>query len=783
MISFSSNLKIAMIYGKGMEAIEHIQKLAEEAKKYNERRMVVLAGNREKSFHILFSFLADCDSKIALLSSLEIKVNGIDYFHLKDSSKLLGTTYDILILDIYHSLQPSDVGKLYGIVKGGGLIFLIAPKLEEWKKMVNKYHLRLLTPPYKEKDIRKNFVPWFVEKLRQHNGIAIIEDGVLIKSGFYKSKKEERKKPLLPEKREFNDVAYKVAITQDQVNFIKALENLIEKPNPTTAVILKANRGRGKSSAIGIALPPLIEKLLEYKRNMYVMLVAPDKKNVQEIFKFAEIVWRKMGVKINKKMSGGDVIAIYSNNIAIEYYTPLNAIEKHADLIVVDEAASIPPNILLNFIKNSNRLIYSSTIHGYEGAGRSFSIRFLKRLEKMNIKLIEFEMEEPIRYSKYDPIEAWAFDTLLLDAEAAEVKEVQLDKVTYEKFEMKKILQQEEKLRQFFGVLILAHYKNNPNDFAILCDAPNQMARALSYEGKIICSMQLALEGNMNKQHCNHLYYESSMIPGNVIPQIMIRHYRRKKLGEYKGMRVVRIAVHPELFRHGIGSKALENVVEEAKEMQLDYVGASFGATVSLLKFWMKNGFLPMHMTTSMNEVSAEYSVAVIKPLNEKFERELKRIRQEFIKRFMYWLIEPLRDLNSRVALLIIDSYEGEEMNDLELSENELKRILAYIWKAGLTYKTVKDCLFKLSYNFFLSNKKKILNDEERLLLLTKNLQCKSWDRVANIMGKNEDKCKEMLIDAIKKIVNEFYGDRDEVLEFQKEVQKFAEAREKGSNA
>ncbi|HDN95861.1 MAG: tRNA(Met) cytidine acetyltransferase [Thermoplasmata archaeon] len=767
---------------KEMEALEHIQKLAAEAKKYNERRMVVLAGSREKSFHILFSFLADYNGKIALLSSLEMKFNGIDCFHLKDSSKLLGTTYDILILDIYHSLQPSDVGKLYGIVKGGGLIFLITPKLEEWKEMVNRYHLRLLTPPYKEKDIRKNFIPWFVEKLKQHNGIAIIEDGIVIKSGLYKSKKEKRKKPVLPEKREFNDIAYKVAITQDQVDFIKCLEEMIEKPNPTTAVVLKANRGRGKSSAIGIALPALIEKLLEYKKSMYVMLVAPDIKNVQEIFKFAELVWKKMGQKPNKRKAGGDAVALHLNNVTIEYFKPLNAIEKYADLIVVDEAASIPPNILLNFTKNSNRIIYSSTVHGYEGAGRSFSIRFLKRLKSMNIKLIEFEMEEPIRYSKYDPIEKWAFDTLLLDAEAAEVKEVDLSKVVYEKIQMENILQQEEKLRQFFGILILAHYKNNPNDLAILCDAPNQMARALSYEGKIICSMQLALEGNMSKEDCHRLYYESSMIPGNVLPQIMIRHYRKKKLGQYKGMRVVRIAVHPDLFRHGIGSKALENVIEEARGMQLDYVGASFGATVSLLKFWMKNGFLPMHMTTSMNEVSAEYSVAVIKPLNEKFEKELREMRKEFMKRFMYWLIEPLRDLNSRVALMILDSYEGEEI-DLGIDEKELSRLLAYIWKAGLTYKTVKDCLFKLSYNFFLSNRKKILNEEERLLLLTKNLQCKSWDRVANIMGKNEEKCKEMLIEVVKKIVNEFYGDKDEVLEFQKEVQKFAERREESSNA
>lgn len=148
----------------------------------------------------------------------------------------------------------------------------------------------------------------------------------------------------------------------------------------------------------------------------------------------------------------------------------------------------------------------------------------------------------------------------------------------------------------------------------------------------------------------------------------------------------------------------------------------------------------------------------------------------------MYWLIEPLRDLNSNVALMILDSYEGEKI-DLGLDEKELSRIMAYIWRAGLTYKTVKDCLFKLAFNFFLSNKKSMLSRGERLLLLAKNLQCKSWDRVAEIVGMSEEKCKEKLMEIIKKIILEFYGDRDEVFEFQKEVQRIAQEREKSSDS
>lgn len=764
-----------------MKPITLIKRLHSEAKKYNERRLIVLAGDRDRSYDLLNKFVSNFKGRVALLYYHEKKIDRAECFHLKDSIKLLGTTYDMLILDLCHSLQPSDIGKLYGIVRGGGLIFLVTPPLEEWKQMLNRYHYRILTPPYTERDIRRNFVPWFIRKLMESDGVAIIEDGRIIKEGFFESKLEEKKRLKFPARRKFSIDIYKLAITQDQVDFIKLMEEMIEKPDPLTAIVLKSNRGRGKSSAIGIALPALIERLLDFKREIRVMLVAPEIENVQEIFKFSMISWEKLGYKPMRKTLGENIVEISTNRSVIEYWKPIDAIEKYADIIVVDEAASIPPNILLNFLDRTNRIIYSSTVHGYEGAGRSFSIRFLERLRSKKLRLLEFEMEEPVRYSKNDPIEKWAFDALLLDAEAPDLKEVKVEDLSYKKFDMNKITLDEKSMREYFGILILAHYKNNPNDLAILLDAPNQLARALTYKGKAVCSLQLALEGGMGEEDCLSLFYGRKAVLGNVIPQLMIRHYRKKDYGKFRGMRIVRIAVHPNFFNNGIGSRALNEVIDEAGEIGLDYVGASFGATYNLLKFWIKNGFLPMHISTSRNDVSAEFSVTVMKALSKEFERELEDIRRKFVRRFMYWLVEPLRDLNTKVALAILDSY-GEKMNDLGLNSEELSRLLAYIWDAGLTYRTVKDCLFKLSYNFFLSDRKQVLSERERLLMLAKNLQCKGWDRVADIIGMDEDSCKEMLVKTVEKVIMEFYGDLDEVLEFQKEVQVPAEEEKESGN-
>ena len=741
-----------------MDVMQHINELLEEAKKYNERRLIALSGDRATSYTIVKNFLNARKEKIAYLAYMQEELPNVDSFHIKDCDKLLGTTYDFLVLDIYHSFQPADLGKLYGIVRGGGLIFLITPAIEKWKNMLNRYHYHILTPPYKEKDVRRNFIKWFVKKLWEHDGIAIIENGEIIKKGNFLSKKMERKKIELPDEIKFSRIAYEIATTQEQVDFLKIAERLIDK---NFSIVLKANRGRGKSSIIGVSLAALIDKI---DKKMKIIVIAPDRKNVDEIFKFLFYTMDRLGIKYENKWG-----VISTKNAVIKYMEPFDAYNEKADLIVVDEAASIAPHILLKYLENAPKLIYSSTIHGYEGAGRSFSIRFLKRLKEMKANFVEFEMEEPIRYSMYDPIEKWVFDALLLDAEPAEIEKVEVSKLQYQKLDMDKVIENEGKIRQFFGILIMAHYKNNPNDFAILCDAPNQMARALSYDDKIVCSMQIAIEGGLGKKDCHETYFKSVMIPGNIIPQVLIRHYRKERYGKYRGFRIVRIATHPKFFDHGIGSAALKKLEMEALQSGMDYIGVSFGATIPLLKFWMKNGFVPIHITPTVNKVSGENSLVMIKPLNKKFEEELEKVRREFTKRFMFWLIEPLRDFNSNLSLMILDSFGGYD-EKLKMEENDIKRIFAYLWD-GLTYKTVKDSLFKLAYNFFMlkSKERNILTRREKLLLLMKNLQCKSWDRVASIA--KCEKCEEEMKKAIEKLMLHYYGEKNEVAEFQKEIQ------------
>jgi N-acetyltransferase 10 len=100
-----------------------------------------------------------------------------------------------------------------------------------------------------------------------------------------------------------------------------------------------------------------------------------------------------------------------------------------AELVIIDEAAAIPLPIVKKLL--GNYLVFmSSTINGYEGTGRSLSLKLMKNLRENSStasknergrKLFEVKLDEPIRYGKNDQIEKWLHDLLCLDATSAAV--------------------------------------------------------------------------------------------------------------------------------------------------------------------------------------------------------------------------------------------------------------------------------------------------------------------------------------------------------------------------
>lgn len=715
--------------------------LLEEARNCDQRRLIVLADNRERGIEILNKILENIsvDTKIVFTKNIDFTVPA-KIEELKNSDKYMGTNYDFLALDLHHSFIPNDLGKLIGIVNGGGLIVLLTPPFELWSSTPNFFHEVILTPPYTLEHVKGNFARWVTRKLKEHEGIAIVENGTITKRGNLKCKKR-RKEIKIPVSTRMPREAYEMCMTQDQIRVLQSAERLTKHG----VMVITADRGRGKSSVLGIVSGFLAGK---FKK---IGVTAPDISNVGEIFRFFDMAARVRNLKMRKKRKSR-----IGRDFKIEYVKPSNLDPKNYDLLIVDEAAGIPVPLLLKYLK-AKRVIYSTTIHGYEGTGRSFSVRFMNAVKKRVKNLMLVDMQEPIRYSENDPIERWLFDTLLLDSEPPKLEKVELDKLEYRKYTIEELIEDEKKLREYYGIFVLAHYRNNPNDFGILCDAPNHEIRTLEYEGHVVCSVQLAKEGRI-EEFAGEMYFGVTP-PGNIVPDVMIKHHRMRDFGRYFGYRIVRIATHPKFMDMGIGSVMLRHIKEE----QAEWIGSSFGATEKLLNFWIKNEFYPVHISPKINESTGEYSIVIIHPKNEEIRESVLRARAKFGERFIASLGEIHRDMEPGIARMILTSLP--KIRALELDDVDWRRLIVYSWGPG-NYEVTIDVIYKIASTYFFLNDRPKLNREQEIILTGKVLQHRQWEEIGHLIGKGGT----YVVIELREIMRKFIGGRyrNEVLEFQR---------------
>lgn len=66
----------------------------------------------------------------------------------------------------------------------------------------------------------------------------------------------------------------------------------------------------------------------------------------------------------------------------IQYIEPQNNEQlAQAELVIVDEAAAIPITLVKNLL-GPFMVVLSSTVHGYEGTGRSLSLKLVQSLRE-----------------------------------------------------------------------------------------------------------------------------------------------------------------------------------------------------------------------------------------------------------------------------------------------------------------------------------------------------------------------------------------------------------------
>jgi N-acetyltransferase 10 len=165
----------------------------------------------------------------------------------------------------------------------------------------------------------------------------------------------------------------------------------------------------------------------------------------------------------------------------------------HTDLVIIDEAAAIPLPYVKAFF-GPYHVFMCSTVNGYEGTGRSLSLKLIEEIRQKNYaqqgkelggfkRFKELTMTDPIRYALNDEIEKWLNDLLCLNAtdpvplkgnrlpHPSECELYIVNKDTLFSYKSSS----EKFLFSLMSLFISSHYKNSPNDLQLLSDSPSHL--------------------------------------------------------------------------------------------------------------------------------------------------------------------------------------------------------------------------------------------------------------------------------------------------------------------
>ncbi len=718
----------------------------------------LLVAGRSKFVEIAEEYFVRKERKNKKKGAKKVKI-----IHYKDSPSVLGETHQSLVIDLTEGFHPNDLGIIVETIEEGGIIIAVSPKPNRWKTLVGKWHEELVSEPYTADDVTPRFYRRFIERTILARGIIIFnaDKRKIVKHYEEAEEGESREEIVIPEKKEIKKKLYKLCATQDQVRVLQLFEHFFDREKERKAIVITADRGRGKTAVLGIVTPYLISRMQRVlKRAVRIMVVAPTPQAVQTYFKFLKKAMIRQGMKdFRTKESNGMTTVLNSKYARVEYVVPRRAMleSEYADIVIVDEAAGIDVPVLWEIAKKVRYIVFSTTIHGYEGAGRGFSIRFLKRLEQDEETEIEkIHLEEPIRYGKGDPVEKWIYDVLLLDAQPAELDEedmkaIEEGKMEFEIIDKDELVKSEELLREFFGIYVLAHYRNRPSDVVILLDMPNHLAFRVKVNGKTVCSLHVAIEGGMDERTIEEMA-DGYKPKGQIIPDLILKHHWDYEFPKLLGVRIVRIATHPSVMNMGIGSFALKRLIDWSCGNEFDWVGSGFGVSPELLRFWLRNGFLPVHITPQRNEVSGEHTVVVLKALKMHVEEVVERLNASFVKRLLEWLGDELSDLEVETAIQLLHSLARDFNYPMpEMDQVNRKRLKKYFQGVSL-YEYASDVARPLVRFMYSRVRRAEMDEKEERVLIAKCLQLRDWKYAGECIGESGMRPYKTLLSALKKV-------------------------------
>jgi tRNA(Met) cytidine acetyltransferase len=651
----------------------------------------------------------------------------------------LGRECELLVYNAFSGFDPDALGALSGTLKGGGLLFLLTPPLQKWHHFADPQAERIAPAGYTLTGLRS----CFLERLSQ----ILATDPSVIRCTPHGI---EPWQPLASPEITTTKVLHHICRTLDQVRAVEAILKVAHGHRKRPLVLI-ADRGRGKSSALGIAAAQLIQE--GRKR---ILVTAPSRNAVESLFD-----------QFNRTLSSFKA----TQDTWIKFMAPdhLLAEPKTADLLFVDEAAAIPTHILQSLLATYPRIVFSTTVHGYEGTGLGFNHRFKKHLDQERPQWREITLKDPIRWNRDDPLEKLIFKLLALDAQPAEARQclpLKRKEIALEFPTQQQLLMRECDLKQLFGLLILAHYRTTPWDLRYLLDGPNIQTVLLRQGNEILAVALLAREGGFSTEMARQIWAGKRRPRGHLLAQSLSAHLGLPSAATMTGLRIMRIAVHPALQRQGLGCHMLGAISDYAHKEQCDYLGVSCGAHPDLIQFWQHNHWHPVRLGIRPGASSSHPSVMFLQAVNSEGASLLKQARARYARQLPALLGESLQHLSAEmVRWLLIDI---EQPSIQSLSRYDWLDLVAFAF-AKRGYDLTLPAIEVLT---LVGLAQRCVTESDSHLLIKRVLQKQDWQSCALKMGMTGRKAvEERVRHIIAKLIDHFSHDElHQTIDFVKQL-------------
>jgi N-acetyltransferase 10 len=313
------------------------------------------------------------------ISSADIK-----YCFYNETQRVLGNTFGMLILQDFEALTPNILCRTIETIQGGGLVVFLFNNMSSLKQL---YTISMDVHDRYRTDSNQNIEPRFNERfilsLSTCRNCLVMDDELNVlpisshikdlkpveknidmeKENVFISGRESELKSLKDSLKNKGPIGSLVeqCKTLDQAKCVMAMVDSISEKSMRATVSITAGRGRGKSSAMGLAISSAV--IFGFS-NIFVTAPSPD--NLKTFFEFVIKGLISLNYREHKDFEiqegveeglRGCIIRInifknHKQSISFVQPTDVNIFQM-AELLVIDEAAAIPLHVVKRIMRNN----------------------------------------------------------------------------------------------------------------------------------------------------------------------------------------------------------------------------------------------------------------------------------------------------------------------------------------------------------------------------------------------------------------------------------------------